>query len=106
GELDLLAPFQRVLKRVEHHLDDLGGFLLGEPDFVAHAVDDVCLGHGRKSTRAAPTRSNPKGKSPCPTLFDATRHRASKSGEAGRRGPRVIPPPRRFGWQFASPHAA
>ena len=44
-ELDLLSALQRVLHRVEHHLHDLGGFLLGEPDFAAHAVDDVCLGH-------------------------------------------------------------
>src|SRR5262249_61791736 len=62
GELDLLASLQRVLESVENHLDDLGGFLLGEPDFGAHAVDDVCPGHGLKSTRASPTRSNPKGK--------------------------------------------
>src|SRR5882672_11217739 len=47
-ELDLLSALQRVLHRVEYHLDDLGGFLLGEPDFAAHAVDDVCLGHRRK----------------------------------------------------------
>src|SRR5204863_10139659 len=48
GELDLLAALHRVLQCVEYHLDDLGGLLLGEPDFVAHAVDDVCLGHRKK----------------------------------------------------------
>src|SRR5438067_2791960 len=45
GKLDLFAALQRVLQRVENHLDDLGGFLLGEPDFAANAVDDVSLGH-------------------------------------------------------------
>src|SRR5207248_9259718 len=82
GKLDLLAPLQRVFQRVEHHLDDLGGLLLGEPDFAANAVDDVSLGHGNDTTRTAPTRSNPEGKGPLSParhgLIDAARRGCEK----------------------------
>src|SRR5216684_9030497 len=51
GELDLLALLERVLDGVEHHLDDLGALLLGEPDLLAHALDHVGLGHGNDDSR-------------------------------------------------------
>jgi len=51
GELDLLALLERVLDGVEHHLDDLGALLLGEPDLLAHALDHVGLGHGHDDNR-------------------------------------------------------
>src|SRR3954462_4812390 len=44
-ELDLLSALQGVLERVENHLDYLGGLLLGKPNLVAHALDDVGFGH-------------------------------------------------------------
>src|SRR5439155_1196630 len=57
-----LSALQRVLHRVEHHLDDLGGFLLREPDFAAHAVDDVCLGHRRKEYTGSANSVKPQRK--------------------------------------------
>src|SRR5438067_10799955 len=53
-QLDLLAFLKRVLDGVEHHLDDLGALLLGEPDLLAHALDHVGLGH--EPTIVEPTR--------------------------------------------------
>src|ERR1700675_4524440 len=73
GKLDLFAALQRVLQRVEDHLDDLRGFLLGEPDLAAHAVDDVSLCHGKNDTRTAPTRSNPEGIGAVQPVRDASR---------------------------------
>src|SRR5437899_8886051 len=67
-ELDLLALLQRVLEGVENHLDDLRGLFLGETDLVAHAFDDVSLGHVGNDTRGRPTRSNTKGKNSNRTL--------------------------------------
>ena len=43
---DLLAALQRFLDGVKHHLDDLGGLLLGEAHLLVNALDDVGLGHG------------------------------------------------------------
>src|SRR5256885_1009129 len=58
GQLDLLGALERVLDGVEHHLHDLGALLLGEPGFLAHALDDVGLGHdGNHSSRRAEGRA-------------------------------------------------
>src|SRR5262249_7010301 len=48
GDLDLLAALERLLDDVEHGLDDLGGFLLGEAaNLLVDRFDDVGLGHSR-----------------------------------------------------------
>src|SRR6267378_7808622 len=69
-ELDLLALLERVLDGVEHHLDDLGALLLGEPDFLAHALDHVGLGHGIDHSRTDKAESKQRVKlgSSGPTL--------------------------------------
>src|SRR5713101_8654780 len=72
GELDLLALLERVLDGVEHHLDDLGALLLGEPDFLAHALDHVGLGHGKDDSRTDKGESKQRVKlsssAPTPTF--------------------------------------
>src|ERR1700690_4201250 len=46
GDLDLLPALQRLLDRVEDHLDDLGGLFLREPaDLLVDVLGNVGLGH-------------------------------------------------------------
>src|SRR6267143_4028444 len=72
GELDLLPLLERVLDGVEHHLDDLGALLLGEPDLLAHALDHVGLGHGKDDSRTDKGESKQRvklsGSAPTPTF--------------------------------------
>src|SRR3954470_6607903 len=85
GKLDLFAALERVLDGVEHHLDDLGGLLLGETGFFANALDDVGLGHdGCHSSR------RDEGRARRPTSPFA-RHRAGLRHRV--RGPTTSPPP-------------
>src|SRR5262249_6395297 len=43
GELDLLTVLELALDDLEQRLDDLGRLLLGEPDALVDALDDVSL---------------------------------------------------------------
>src|SRR5438128_8135205 len=76
GELDLFAALQRVLQRVENHLDDLGGLLLGETDLAANAVDDVRLCHGTTGHGQSQIGQTTRGK-PSSYPYDAARNRSA-----------------------------
>src|SRR2546425_11234354 len=88
GKLDLFAALQRVLQRVEHHLDDLGGLLLGEPDFAAHAVDDVSLGHAKTLHGHRQLRQTPKeiALSRLPDAMRLTNPRMARAQSAAHNG--------------------
>src|SRR5205823_450303 len=56
GDLDLLAPLQRLLDGVEHRLDDLGRLLLRKSAYLfVDVFDDVGLGHRASFLHASPS---------------------------------------------------
>src|SRR5262249_3126366 len=61
GDLDFLAPLQRLFDRIENRLDDLGGLLLGKTtDLLVDVLDDVRLGHDPLRFRPPPYTSHPR----------------------------------------------
>src|SRR4029077_16936831 len=58
GDLDLLPALQRLLDRVEHGLDDLGGLLLGKTAYLlVDVLDNVGLRHSFFVYRKTPFTS-------------------------------------------------